>query len=313
MVARVQLQQLRQDRDEPMRAFLARLRGQASICCFKVQCACGNEVHYSDDMVRDTLIRGIADEEIRLDILGLPKQDMSLEEAVSFIEAKESGKRSANIFHNGNAMAAVAATSSYRRQERGRLLTKSGDNNPPTPPCTHCGKLGHSRTRQDRIRKCPAYNHTCAKCGILLHHESVCRQSRRRATAPSALSPPQDDATAIFHTLCSIDSAMAATSPSITLDHHVFNELHEMWEKRASDPQTLVEVTTQAIPSDAQDLGFHTPFLSPSWKASFPAMADTGCQSCLAGLSLLSNPLMVAFFEKKCCSTGHNEQIELPL
>ena len=42
MVARVQLQQLRQDRDEPIRAFSARLRGQASICCFKVQCACGN-------------------------------------------------------------------------------------------------------------------------------------------------------------------------------------------------------------------------------------------------------------------------------
>ena len=288
MVARVQLQQLRQDRDEPIRAFSARLRGQASICGFKVQCPCGNEVHYSDDMVRDTLIRGIADEEIRLDILGLSKQDMSLEEAVSFIEAKESGKRSANILHNGNAMAAVAATSSYRRQERGRLLTKSGDNNPPTPPCTHCGKLGHSRTRQDRIRKCPAFNHTCTKCGILHHHESVCRQSRRRATAPSAGSPPQDDATAIFHTLCSIDSAMAATSPPITLDHHVFNELHEMWEKRASDPQPLVEVTTQAIPSDAQDLGFHAPFLSPSSKASFPAMADTGCQSCLAGLSLLS-------------------------
>ncbi|KAK7505020.1 hypothetical protein BaRGS_00003590 [Batillaria attramentaria] len=38
MVARVHLQQMRQDRDEPVRAFAARLRGQAGVCNFRVKC-----------------------------------------------------------------------------------------------------------------------------------------------------------------------------------------------------------------------------------------------------------------------------------
>ncbi|GFO25984.1 enzymatic polyprotein [Plakobranchus ocellatus] len=72
MVARVQLQQMRQDRDEPIRAFAARLRGQAGVCNFSIKCPCGTYVDYSDVMVRDILIKGLSDEEIRLDILGEP-------------------------------------------------------------------------------------------------------------------------------------------------------------------------------------------------------------------------------------------------
>ncbi|GFN80913.1 hypothetical protein PoB_000741900 [Plakobranchus ocellatus] len=42
------------------------------------------------------------------------------------------------------------------------------------------------------------------------------------------------------------------------------------------------------MPSDIQSLGFHTPISSPTRPVTFPAMADTGCQSCLAGLGLLT-------------------------
>lgn len=38
MVARVTLRNMRQDRDEPVRAYGARLRGQASVCKFTQQC-----------------------------------------------------------------------------------------------------------------------------------------------------------------------------------------------------------------------------------------------------------------------------------
>jgi len=82
MVARIQLQQMRQDRDEPVRAFAARLRGQAGVCNFKKECTCASVVDFSDIMIRDTLIRGLEDEEIRLDILGQSKQDMNLEDVL---------------------------------------------------------------------------------------------------------------------------------------------------------------------------------------------------------------------------------------
>ena len=91
----------------------------------------------------------------------------------------------------------------------------------------------------------------------------------------------------IFEALCSLDSTSPTTAHIITLDHHVYNELYDVWERRASDPRHIVNVTIQAIPSDAQALGFPTIFVSPTATVLYPAMADTGCQSCLADISLL--------------------------
>ena len=188
MVARVQLQNIRQDRDETVRAFCARLRGQAGVCKFTKSktCACNQEVEvdYSDDIVRDTLIRGLADEDIRLDILGQCRQDISLEETLQMVEAKESGKRSANILTNPTVSS--NATSSYMRsfsqpkfnQQKQSVLPKERETNPSV--CSHCGKKGHGngRNRYARVANCPAYNHTCARCGKRHHFETECRASQ---------------------------------------------------------------------------------------------------------------------------------------
>ena len=91
-------------------------------------------------MVRDTIIIGLADS----DILGQANQDMSLEETIRFIEAKESGKRSSGRIGLGpdTSQPTVNALSSYRRKERRRLQT---DTRPPESSqniliCGHCGK-----------------------------------------------------------------------------------------------------------------------------------------------------------------------------
>ena len=44
MVARLELQQMHQDRDEPVRNFSARLKGQAGICQYTVNCHCGDQI-----------------------------------------------------------------------------------------------------------------------------------------------------------------------------------------------------------------------------------------------------------------------------
>ena len=79
MVARLKLQQMRQDRDEPVRAFNARIKGQASVCQYSVECECGAQVSYSDPMIRDTLLVGLADDDIRLDVLGQTNKNMFLD------------------------------------------------------------------------------------------------------------------------------------------------------------------------------------------------------------------------------------------
>ena len=46
MVARVTLQNMRQDRDEPIRNFRARLNGQAGVCKFTIKCPnCEHDVN----------------------------------------------------------------------------------------------------------------------------------------------------------------------------------------------------------------------------------------------------------------------------
>lgn len=91
MVSRVTLNGMNQDREEGIRSFVVRLRGQANICHFAVNC--GHDpteaVDYTDHMVGDNVIRGIADAKIQQDILGHENQDMELEALLKVIEAKE--------------------------------------------------------------------------------------------------------------------------------------------------------------------------------------------------------------------------------
>lgn len=287
MVARLRLQQMRQDRDEPARTFSARLKGQASVCQYNISCECGAQPSYSDQMIRDTLIIGLADDDIRLDVLGQANQDMSLDETIRFIEAKESGKRSAGrINPNTTAvpMAIDAASSTYRQMERRRLQGRPQDRrtNIQTQPCSHCGKAGHSSGRQQRMHHCPAFNHTCTSCDLQHHFESVCRKPKQKPRINQ-----NDSATAVFETLCHIETDNEQLAGTVTLDHHVFDSLSEMWEKRASAPQPTILVEIQALPSDARDLGIEHTICNSTRTTTVPAVADTGCQSCLAGTSFL--------------------------
>ena len=64
MVARGALQNMIQDTDEPIRTFAARLRGQTAVCHFTIQCpnsACGKDISYQDEVIRDIIARGISD------------------------------------------------------------------------------------------------------------------------------------------------------------------------------------------------------------------------------------------------------------
>ena len=97
VVARVELYGMQQDRDETVQSFGARLRSQANVCKFTLECPhCQMDVDYSNAILRDVLTRGIADPEIQLDLLQAENQDLTLEEAFRFVEAREAGKRCAS-------------------------------------------------------------------------------------------------------------------------------------------------------------------------------------------------------------------------
>ena len=62
-----------------------------------------------------------------------------------------------------------------------------------------------------------------------------------------------------------------------------------MWVKQKSDPQPCTEINIQAIPSDTNDMGVPPKFDTPTPVIKMKALADTGCQSMLAGTNLLRN------------------------
>ena len=61
---------MHQEHDEPFRTFAARVRGKAETCEFKAACQCGNVVNYTDHAIRDVLLSGISDLDIRREVLG---------------------------------------------------------------------------------------------------------------------------------------------------------------------------------------------------------------------------------------------------
>lgn len=278
MVARVALHNMRQERDEPIRAFGARLRGQAGVCKFTQQCpSCEGTVNYTEAMIKDVLCRGLEDSEIQMDLLSEKNQDMTLEETLRYVEAKEAGKRSASRLLLPQAMDAVGG-SLYKRQKR--TQAKEGPSAKATPPqdqrtCTYCGLKGHGRNSPTRVRRkeCPAFGTKCDFCSKDHHYEKMCRRKQG--------SPHHEDT--VSDSLCGVTSA--DRGKTATLPHHVFNKFTKEWLRRRSKPQPYVRLKMSSQREDYDHFGFH--LNTPQAWSFISAMADTGCQSCLAGLKVV--------------------------
>ena len=163
MVARVALNNMHQDQDESIRAFGARLRGQAAVCKYVINCPgdeCNIIVDYTEQILRDVLCRGIANPDIQLELLGHTNQDMSLEEVFHFVETKEAGKRSANRLLDNQA---AAIRSNYSKSKRDTIKqssqTDKTDKIDRNSKCFYCGTLGHgtNTTAQSRKNSCPVF------------------------------------------------------------------------------------------------------------------------------------------------------------
>ncbi len=280
MVARVTLHSMAQDRDETVRSFGARLRGQAGVCKYVVPCpGCNHEVNYTEAILRDVLTRGLNDPEIQLDLLGDKNQDMELEEVFKFVEAKEAGKRSASRLLDSQG---AEAASTYRRSKSAAQSEAKNTEKPEV--CSYCGKRGHNRRAPPHIRKkqCPAYGQTCKSCNRANHFESQCRSKTKQ-------KPLEEAEGAIFDSLCAAshyDSRLG--KKTLSLEHHLYNQMSDTWTKQHSQPQPFLNLTAKVLTEDFESLGFDSTSKGGEPKViSLSAMADTGCQSCLAGIKII--------------------------
>ena len=139
-----------QEPGEPIRNYVARLRGKAHVCNFTTKGSCGNDAciaDFTDDMVKMIMINGLADEDVKKDILStIDIDDKTLADTVSLIDSKEITAR---------AMMATptVAISSYKKSKK----PPQGDQTIKIK-CTDCArampKVTMVRGRPREFKKC---------------------------------------------------------------------------------------------------------------------------------------------------------------
>ena len=73
------------------------------LASYVLACECGRENNYSNKILRDVVVQGLYDNDIQLDLLSDQNKDMELEEVLSFVEKKETGRCSAITLQDSQA------------------------------------------------------------------------------------------------------------------------------------------------------------------------------------------------------------------
>ena len=89
----------------------------------------------------------------------------------------------------------------------------------------------------------------------------------------------------VFDTLCALTHSSGKGRKMLALSHHIYNALSDTLIKCSSKQQPFIKVTAHVSADDYAALGHDTALTPRSAMAS--GMADTGCQSCLAGTGFL--------------------------
>ncbi|KAK3719588.1 hypothetical protein QZH41_004744 [Actinostola sp. cb2023] len=111
-VLRTELLKLRQERNEAFRAFTARVRGKAETCAYSSICSCGNNVHYTDHIIRDVQLNGIYDPDIRREVLGTADiLSKPVNDVIALVENKEMAR-------NALPSSTMSSMSSLQRQRK---------------------------------------------------------------------------------------------------------------------------------------------------------------------------------------------------
>ena len=281
-VLRSDLSSMRQDPDEPFRTFAARVQGKAETCEFKtnfeITCdTCENVLHgetyYTDDAIRDVLLNGIADIEIRREALSSDGiQTKSIAETIAFVENRETA-RNANT---NNPSSQVSAVSEYRRSLRDSKNDNHRDNRPrmPSPSkfdqsktasCPDCGSTFHLFTKKARGWNRKPFTR-CQPCW-----KKQNAKSKQQSTAGS-INVVEDD---VFGQISAINIPTGSSKQkSHTLNHQIFSKGE--WKKAKINAHPKVSLK---LSLDNQTPG----------QIDISSIADSGAQSDLWSLDQYLN------------------------
>ena len=165
LVHRLKLYDMKQEEDEAITSFETRVKPVARTGKFKVECSdCRKDVDYTDEVVKDMLVKGLYFEDIKAKVMTLDEKDCTLTKMLRLVEAERLGKRSVNDTKANGEMGRI--TSTYRKQKSG--IEGGTSNGEGTPICKKCG-------HQASHERCPAIGRICHKCQKQDHFQSMCK------------------------------------------------------------------------------------------------------------------------------------------
>ena len=149
-ITRTELRQMKQKNDESFRLFAARVRGKAETCDFviPVKCQCDQQLSadYTEDAIRDVLLAGISDSDIRREALSTEGlQRTGINNIVSFVEGREMASKavfpqSKGVFSVSDQPSSVTALSSFKRRSEDTIPNSEEVDRTRAATCPGCGK-----------------------------------------------------------------------------------------------------------------------------------------------------------------------------
>ena len=170
-VKRAELVAMLQSPDEAFHAFSARVRGKAETCAFTVaaECPCGlnNIVDYTDETIRDVLLAGIADLDIRREALGVEGLQLrTVNDVIGFVEGREMARNALPSTMNSAISSFRRATSQKQvgvHESTAAMHSPSATERAKCAPCPDCRKnfclfsetsRGWNKYAHERCKEC---------------------------------------------------------------------------------------------------------------------------------------------------------------
>ena len=290
-VLRTELFYMKQDHGETVLAFSSRALGKARNCKLTVRCPHNTDVDYSEDMVKQVVLAGMSDDEIKRKVLSTPGiDDMSLNDTIAIIEMEEMASRS--MSDHPTTVLNQASSTSYKKRISSsdrRLQTKG--------KCASCSTefLIHRIKKQAGKEDILLTDKFCKSCW-----QKRC-EARRGNSKRSSSTPDNNEAggsakSEDFPYLCSVNayggqcsssdeitSYCAANHMAVPMPHHIFDGT-KGWMQTPVEPHPTITLTAFTTESDYNHLRLPCPTTKPT---KVTVVTDSGCQSSLIGLKVM--------------------------
>ena len=144
-VVRNEINDLVQDRGETIRRFSGRINSLANVAEYKTKCFhCQKETLYKDEIIKDRIISGLADIEIKKDVLSNTEvNDWTVDDLVSHIEGKEAGKTSTGELSKKSVSAGAVQGGGGNKCRQCDRFHAHGKCGAVRMKCYQCNMTGH--------------------------------------------------------------------------------------------------------------------------------------------------------------------------